>query len=110
MFAHSLGSVMCYDLMYETCIINGLLETKERDSSPMDVDLTGGEREREREGERERRKSVTNLERKERERERGKVVIDGSWSWRIIKITSCPFPQIIHLKTRLMKSLKSYRS
>ena len=48
MFAHSLGSVMCYDLMYETCIINGLLETKERDSSPMDVDLTGGERERER--------------------------------------------------------------
>ena len=63
MFAHSLGSVMCYDLMYETCTINGLLETKERDSTPMDVDLTGGERERE-------RKSVTNLERKERERER----------------------------------------
>ena len=45
MFAHSLGSVMCYDLMYETCTINGLLETKERDSTPMDVDLTGGERE-----------------------------------------------------------------
>ena len=63
MFAHSLGSVMCYDLMYETCIMNGLLETKERDSSPMDVDLAGGKRER---------KSVTNLERKERERERGK--------------------------------------
>ena len=54
MFAHSLGSVMCYDLMYETCTINGLLETKERDSTPMDVDLTGGEREREKEGEREK--------------------------------------------------------
>ena len=65
MFAHSLGSVMCYDLMYETCTNNGLLETKERDSSPMDVDLTGGERESERE-----RKSVTNLERKETERKR----------------------------------------
>ena len=50
MFVHLLGSVMCYDLMYmymyETCTINGLLETKERDSTPMDVDLTGGERER----------------------------------------------------------------
>ncbi|XP_019858671.1 PREDICTED: phospholipase DDHD1-like isoform X1 [Amphimedon queenslandica] len=40
MFAHSLGSVMCYDLMYETCHINGLLERKERDCTPMEVDLT----------------------------------------------------------------------
>uniref|UniRef100_A0A1X7VN80 DDHD domain-containing protein n=1 Tax=Amphimedon queenslandica TaxID=400682 RepID=A0A1X7VN80_AMPQE len=40
MFAHSLGSVMCYDLMYETCQINGLLEKRERDCTPMDVDLT----------------------------------------------------------------------
>ena len=46
MFAHSLGSVMCYDLMYETCTINGLLETKERDSTSIDVDLTGGEKRR----------------------------------------------------------------
>ena len=29
---------------------------------------------------------------RERERERRKEVIDGAWSWRIIKITSCPFP------------------
>lgn len=42
MFAHSLGSVMCYDLMYESCRINGLLEKRERDCTPMDVDLTGG--------------------------------------------------------------------
>ena len=108
MFAHSLGSVMCYDLMYETCIINGLLETKEKDSSPMDVDLTGGERERE-------RKSVTNLERKERERERERErEKERSYRWSLevedYKNYQLSFPQIIHLKTRLMKSLKSYRS
>ena len=101
MFAHSLGSVMCYDLMYETCTINGLLETKERDSSPMDVDLTGGEREREEKCHKFRKKG-------ERERERG-----YRWSLEVedYKNYQLSFsPQIIHLKTRLMKSLKSYRS
>ena len=48
MFAHSLGSVMCYDLMYETCRINGLLGRKESNETSMEVDTTGNGEERER--------------------------------------------------------------
>ena len=35
MFAHSFGSVMCYNLMYETCHINGLLGRKEINETSM---------------------------------------------------------------------------
>ena len=48
MFAHSLGSVMCYDLMYETYRIKGLLGRKESNETSMEVDTTGNGEERER--------------------------------------------------------------
>ena len=38
-FAHSLGSVMCFDLMHETCRVKGLLKDHMQD---LNVEREGG--------------------------------------------------------------------
>lgn len=45
LFGHSLGSVMCYDLLHETCHIKGLLgQADQSTASAMEVDESGKER------------------------------------------------------------------
>lgn len=41
LFGHSLGSVMCYDLLHENCRVRGLLMEHQQTSSEKSIDQTG---------------------------------------------------------------------